>query len=192
MKMHITELKTTNKIGKVFIQKIPSGLSIEKLLRLCINEKRFKHSISNLVTNESAEMFAGWLAGEEAYKFTHMYGQWGDSATYPENGGPFFTPQRDDQVADLDTGSISTVDARVPIIHKFTSTQPGQSEFSNNIISSIGIFTGNTGKSYIGVGLVCELPTNRKLLLAHVALDGIIMESGYDILIMWDWIFSNI
>ena len=159
--------------------------------KLSVNDKHLVNKQSNLITNESAELFAGFLAGDSNYKFTHIYGQWGDPATYPENGGPYFTPQRDDQVSDLDTGSISTTDAQVPLIHKYKTTQEGQSEFSNNIISVVGILTKNTGKSYIGAGLVCELPSNRKLLVAHVALDGIIMGISHDIMIVWDWVFSN-
>lgn len=188
--------KTPVKEGQVSVFKIPKGSDplncVYSIKKNCYkNCKHLGQDIKNTITNEVAEFFAGWLAGDKNYNFSHIYGQWGDPGTYPEGSGPFFTPARDDQVTDLDAGSISTVDARVPIIHRIKSTQAGQSEFSENIVSVIGVFTKNVGQVYIGAGLVCELPTNKKLLLSHVALEGIAMGSDHDILILWDWIFSN-
>lgn len=189
MQVNIKETlkKSPAKEGRVSVMKIPKGANALEH----INKTKDAPFSKNTITNEVAEFFAGWLAGDKNYNFTHVYGQWGDPGTYPEGGGPYFTPARDDQVTDLDTGPMSTVDAQVPIIHRMKNTQAGQSEFSENIVSIIGVFTKNTGKVYIGAGLVCELPTNKKLLLSHVALEGIAMGADHDILILWDWIFSN-
>lgn len=177
--------------GRVTIYKVASGITNEEIQKL-IAEKNYPcEKISNLITDEVAEFFTGYLGGDSNYQFTHVYGQWGEVATYPEGGGPFFTPVRSNQVTDLTYAGVFTMDAQVPIIHKFRSTQAGQSEFANNRVSVIGIITGNNNKSYIGAGLVCRLPSGQELLLAHVALDGILKDSSFNIMIVWDWLFTN-
>ena len=145
----------------------------------------------NQITNEVAEFFTGWLSGDTDYQFTHIYGQWGTAINYPESGGPYITPDRADVVTDLTTATIFTTNAEVPIVQRSRVTEPDQSEFTNNIISCVGIFSNNDTQVYVGAGLVCKLPSGKELLLAHVPFNGILKQSSYDIVVVWDWLFTN-
>jgi len=177
--------------GKVRIFKIPAGEWDRANNTSYFDNPVIDKPINNTITNEVAEFFVGWLNKEPEYNFTHIYGQWGNASLFPEGGGPYIVPQRDDTVADLTPANIFITDAEVPIINRMKGTQAGQSEFTNNIISVMGVLTKNDTKVYVGAGLVCEVSSTKKLLLSHVAFDGILKESTHDLLIIWDWIFTN-
>lgn len=121
-----------------------------------------------------------------------MYGQYGTSVNFPEGGGPYITPDESDKVIDLDNGStIFTTNAEIGIKHRTSFTQENQSTYSNNILSNIAVFSDNDNQVYIGFGLVCEIP-GKKLLLSHVATEGILKRPSVSIVVVWDWTFTNV
>ena len=143
----------------------------------------------NEVTNDVAEFMAGYMSGNSDFKLTHIYGQYGNELDFPDGGGPFFVPAKDDSIEDLETATISVEQEK--IITMSTKTQEGQTKYKNNVLSVLSLMTQNDGKVFIGAGLVCKLPSGRELLLGHVAFKGIKKESNYGITIGWEWILEN-
>jgi len=161
-------------IGKVKIVKVAKGTAIPI------------YSTNNVITNEMPE----FLTGGPTYDYTHIYGQWGSQVNFAEGGGPYFTAQNTDTVADLTTATISTGNAEIPITYRVRTTQTGQSSFTYNILTLMALMTANNDGVYVGAGLVCQAD-NKELLLTHVAFPGFLKRSFFDLMIIWDLIFSN-
>lgn len=142
----------------------------------------------NEVTDGSAEFLAGCALKLADYKITHIYGQWGEATDFPENGGPFFTPDKSDTIEDLTGSNFYTTDAEEPVVQIVRSTEIGQTRFVDNKLTITAFFTHNDGKVYIGAGLVCQ---PKGLLLGHLALNGALKVPGKYIACIWDWTFSN-
>lgn len=143
---------------------------------------------NNIITDEATTFVAGKIANKKGFDITHIYGQWGEVADFPEGTGPFFTPTVNDKIVDLTSTNIFTTDAKSTVAPIEVATELGQNRYYNNGVKIIATFPNNVGKAYIGAGLVCE-PAS--LLLGHIAFKSIVKKANADIVIVWDWFERN-
>jgi len=172
---------------KMMKNKFKSNDKIKGILRIYKKNKLIRET-KNTITYTATFLLAKSITGQEDYRITHIYGEYGPNDVYTEGSTNGLITSRNDTIETLRIPPRTTVYAESPIIGiSYQSTDENHKE---NSVTFMAVWDNPSLNGYIivGAGLICQT-INNEYLYAHAYFPAI-KKDNEDLICHWTQVFD--